>query len=110
MSERRSSAMRLPPSGYRLHRFPPLAQPVNIEDDFALDEQGWQDTQADVQQQLEAGFQQGLQQGHDEGLRQGIEQGKQQGLLEAERRFPEGVYLWRAVRKTGLCGSGQASQ
>ncbi len=72
MSERRASAMRLPPSGYRLHRFPPLAQPVNIEDDFALDEQGWQDTQADVQQQLEAGFQQGLQQGHDEGFAKGL--------------------------------------
>ncbi|NMS37200.1 flagellar assembly protein FliH, partial [Vibrio parahaemolyticus] len=28
--------MRLPPSGYRLHRFPPLAQPKTIEDEFGL--------------------------------------------------------------------------
>ncbi|MDW3150143.1 flagellar assembly protein FliH, partial [Vibrio sp. 2132-1] len=26
MAEQRSNIMRLPPSGYRLHRFPPLAQ------------------------------------------------------------------------------------
>ncbi|WP_404970511.1 flagellar assembly protein FliH [Vibrio campbellii] len=103
MSERRSSAMRLPPSGYRLHRFPPLAQPVNIEDDFALDEQGWQDTQADVQQQLEAGFQQGLQQGHDEGLRQGIEQGKQQGLLEGQKEgFQKGFISGEQSGKQGF--------
>ncbi|MDF5321903.1 flagellar assembly protein FliH, partial [Vibrio parahaemolyticus] len=85
MLETKSSTMRLPPSGYRLHRFPPLAQPKTIEDEFGLDNQGWQEPQIDIQQQLEEGFQQGLQQGHEEGLRQGIEQGKQQGLLEGQK-------------------------
>ncbi len=85
MAEKVNSTMRLPPSGYRLHRFPPLAQPVNVESDLTMDSQSWQNTQADVQQQLEAGFQQGLQQGHDEGLRQGTEQGKQQGLLDGQK-------------------------
>lgn len=68
MAEKVNSTMRLSPSGYRLHRFPPLAQPVNVESDLTMDSQSWQNTQADVQQQLEAGFQQGLQQGHDEGF------------------------------------------
>ncbi|MGR5454008.1 flagellar assembly protein FliH [Vibrio alfacsensis] len=85
MAERRSTIMRLPPNGYRLHRFPPLAKPVTIEDDFVSESQGWQETQVDIQQQLEVGFQQGLQQGHEEGLRQGIEQGKQKGLLEGQK-------------------------
>ncbi|MGR5131033.1 flagellar assembly protein FliH [Vibrio alfacsensis] len=85
MAERRSTIMRLPPSGYRLHRFPPLAKPVTIEDEFVAESQSWQQTQVDVQQQLEAGFQQGLQQGHEEGLRQGVEQGRQQGMLEGQK-------------------------
>lgn len=85
MADKGTGTMRLPPSGYRLHRFPPLAQPVNVDDDLALDNQSWQDAQVDIQQQLEAGFQQGLQQGHEEGLRQGVEQGTQQGLLEGQK-------------------------
>ncbi|EDP60373.1 flagellar assembly protein [Vibrio sp. AND4] len=95
--------MRLPPSGYRLYRFPPLAQPVNTEGDFSLDEQGWQDTQADIQQQLDAGFQQGLQQGHEEGIRQGIEQGKQQGLLEGQKEgFQKGFISGEQSGKEGF--------
>ena len=54
MAEKGTNTMRLPPSGYRLHRFPPLAQPLTIEEDFAMENQGWQDTQAEIQQQLEA--------------------------------------------------------
>ncbi|MDF2152627.1 flagellar assembly protein FliH [Vibrio sp. CAU 1672] len=77
--------MRLPASGYRLHRFPPLAQPAKVDDELGLDNNGWQDNQVDMQERLEAGFQQGLQQGHDEGIRQGLEQGKQQGLLEGQK-------------------------
>lgn len=77
--------MNIPPSGYRVHRFPPLAKQVMpTEDAFGL-EANWQDVQADVQQQLEAGFQQGMEQGYQEGLRQGVEQGKQQGLLEGQK-------------------------
>ncbi|UHJ59218.1 flagellar assembly protein FliH [Vibrio furnissii] len=76
--------MRLPTGSYRLHRFPPLAQPVKAPDDRLLDDE-WQDTQVDIQQQLEAGFQQGLQQGYDEGLRQGLEQGKQQGMMDGQK-------------------------
>lgn len=76
--------MRLPTGSYRLHRFPPLAQPVKAPDDRLLDDE-WQDTQVDIQQQLEAGFQQGLQQGYDEGLRQGLEQGKQQGIIDGQK-------------------------
>lgn len=83
--------MRLPPSGYRLHRFPPLAQPVDDELGFGNDE--WQDNQLDLQQRLEAGFQQGLQQGHDEGIRQGLEQGKQQGLLEGQKEGFQKGYI-----------------
>ncbi|UUM33172.1 flagellar assembly protein FliH [Vibrio japonicus] len=77
--------MQLPPSGYRLHRFPPLAQPVGSDDEMGFDNEDWQDNQVDMQQRLEAGFQQGLQQGHEEGIRQGLGQGKQQGLLEGQK-------------------------
>ncbi|WP_062713633.1 flagellar assembly protein FliH [Grimontia marina] len=83
--------MKVPPSGYRVHRFPPLAKPVVPTDDpFGMesdDNFGLQtgSLQADMQQQLEAGFQQGLEQGHQEGFRQGAEQGKQQGLLEGQK-------------------------
>ncbi|ASI89548.1 MULTISPECIES: flagellar assembly protein FliH [Vibrio] len=75
----------LPPSGYRQHRFPPLAQPSAV-DEFTA-ELSWDDapTQIDVQERLEEGFQQGLERGHREGLNQGIEQGKQQGLLEGQK-------------------------
>lgn len=103
MAEKASSTMRLPPSSYRLHRFPPLAQPVTIDDDFTMENQSWQDTQADVQQQLEAGFQQGLQQGHDEGIRQGVEQGKQQGLLEGQKEgFQKGFVSGELSGKQGF--------
>ncbi|NAW59937.1 MULTISPECIES: flagellar assembly protein FliH [unclassified Vibrio] len=79
-----NKVLNLPPSGYRLHRFPPLAQPV-VADEFD-DELGWQqDNQHDIQQQLEQGFQQGLEQGHEEGFRQGLDQGKQQGLLDGQK-------------------------
>jgi flagellar assembly protein FliH len=82
--------LRLPPSGYRLHRFPPLAQSVVKEGEFD-DENSWEESQVDVQERLEAGFQQGLEQGHQEGLRQGLDQGKQQGLLEGEKEgFQQG--------------------
>lgn len=83
--------MNLPPSGYRLHRFPPLAQPIQTDefaDDLGLQMQA---SQADIQQQLERGFQQGLEQGHEVGLRQGLEQGKQQGLLDGQKEgFQQG--------------------
>lgn len=85
MTERNNAIMRLPPSGYRLHRFPPLAKPVSYESDISMEHSSWQESQVDIQQQLEAGFQQGLQQGHEEGLRQGVEQGKQQGLLDGQK-------------------------
>ncbi|BBL91754.1 flagellar assembly protein FliH [Vibrio rotiferianus] len=79
-----SKKMRLPSSAYRVHRFPPLAQPNLIDENLGLDNE-WQDTQVDLQQRLEAGFQQGLQQGHEEGFRQGVEQGQQQGVLEGQK-------------------------
>ena len=46
----------LPPSGYRQHRFPPLAQPSAV-DEFTA-ELSWDDapTQIDVQERLEEGF------------------------------------------------------
>ncbi|EMA7642146.1 flagellar assembly protein FliH [Vibrio parahaemolyticus] len=103
MAEQRSNIMRLPPSGYRLHRFPPLAQPVAVDEEFGLDNQGWQESQVDIQQQLEAGFQQGLQQGHEEGLRQGIEQGKQQGLLDGQKEgFQKGFVSGEQAGKQGF--------
>ncbi len=76
--------MRLSVESYRLHRFPPLAQPVKVSDEFSGDEER-QDFHVDVQQQLDAGFKQGLQQGYEEGLRQGVEQGKQIGLTEGQK-------------------------
>ncbi|WP_165312873.1 flagellar assembly protein FliH [Vibrio ziniensis] len=81
---KKEKIMRLPADSYRIHRFPPLAQPLIVNDEFALDEDRL-GSQADVQRQLETGFQQGLQQGFDEGLRQGIEQGKQQGIVEGQK-------------------------
>ncbi|MBN3494286.1 flagellar assembly protein FliH [Vibrio neptunius] len=90
MSIIKSNLLQVPASGYRIHRFPPLAQPVVNEDEFAI-EDSWQDSQIDIQQKLEEGFQTGLEQGHEEGLRQGMNQGKQQGLLEGQKEgFQQG--------------------
>lgn len=86
MSQKR---LNVPASGYRVHRFPPLAQPVSHNPDEH--DMGWQESQAERQQQLEAGFAQGIEQGHQEGLRQGLEQGRQQGLLEGQKEgFQQG--------------------
>ncbi|ENM5733736.1 flagellar assembly protein H [Vibrio mimicus] len=79
-----SQAIHIPPAGYRLYRFPPLAQPMALDNGPTIENDAWQDT-LDIQQKLEAGFEQGLQKGHEEGFRQGIEQGKQHGLLEGEK-------------------------
>ena len=84
MSVVKSSLLQVPASGYRIHRFPPLAQPMASDDEFAIDD-SWQESQIDLQQKLEEGFQTGLEQGHEEGLRQGLSQGKQQGLLEGQK-------------------------
>ncbi len=75
--------MRLPNGGYRIHRFPPLAQP-SVEEQAQQVAQG-KESQINIQRQLEAGFKQGLNQGHEEGIRQGIEQGRQQGLAEGQK-------------------------
>lgn len=84
MSVIKSNLLKATASGYRLHRFPPLAQPVRTESNTNTDE-SWQDAQVDLQQKLEDGFQQGLEQGHQEGFRQGLEQGKYQGLTEGQK-------------------------
>lgn len=84
MSLVKSNLLQVPASGYRIHRFPPLAQPMASDDEFAIDD-SWQESQIDLQQKLEEGFQAGLEQGHEEGLRQGLSQGKQQGLLEGQK-------------------------
>ncbi|QIJ84330.1 flagellar assembly protein H [Vibrio coralliilyticus OCN008] len=84
MSLVKSNLLQVPASGYRIHRFPPLAQPMASDDEFAIDD-SWQESQIDLQQKLEEGFQTGLEQGHEEGLRQGVSQGKQQGLLEGQK-------------------------
>lgn len=84
MSLVKSNLLQVPASGYRIHRFPPLAQPMAGDDEFAIDD-SWQESQIDLQQKLEEGFQTGLEQGHEEGLRQGLSQGKQQGLLEGQK-------------------------
>ncbi|KJY74576.1 flagellar assembly protein FliH [Vibrio coralliilyticus] len=84
MSLVKSNLLQVPASGYRIHRFPPLAQPMASDDEFAIDD-SWQESQIDLQQKLEEGFQTGLEQGHEEGLRQGLSQGKQQGLLEGQK-------------------------
>ncbi|NLS13699.1 flagellar assembly protein H [Vibrio sp. SM6] len=76
--------MTIPATGYRLHRFPPLAQPMGAPGDALLDGQ-WQESALDLQQKLEQGFAQGLEQGHQEGFRQGVEQGKQQGLIDGQK-------------------------
>jgi flagellar assembly protein FliH len=91
--------MRIPPSGYRLHRFPPLAQSLEGNEEIGFDNVDWQDSQVDLQQRLEEGFQQGLQQGHEEGIRQGLEQGKQQGLLAGQKEGFQQGYV--AGEKTG---------
>ncbi|PKF51217.1 flagellar assembly protein FliH [Enterovibrio nigricans] len=92
--------MKVPPSGYRVHRFPPLAKPlVSVSSDMGNDH-GWQDAQVDIQQQLEAGFQQGLEQGHQEGFRQGVEQGTQQGFKEGQNEgFQKGLVAGENVGK-----------
>lgn len=91
MSAIKSNILKASGSGYRVHRFPPLAQPVRQDDQMNMDD-SWQDAQVDLQQQLEAGFQQGLEQGHQEGFRQGIEQGKQQGVIEGQKEgFQQGL-------------------
>ncbi|AXN31153.1 flagellar assembly protein FliH [Vibrio coralliilyticus] len=84
MSLVKSNLLQVPASGYRIHRFPPLAQPMASDDEFTIDD-SWQESQIDLQQKLEEGFQTGLEQGHEEGLRQGLSQGKQQGLLEGQK-------------------------
>ncbi|KFI13937.1 flagellar assembly protein H [Vibrio coralliilyticus] len=84
MSLVKSNLLQVPASGYRIHRFPPLAQPMASDDEFAIDD-SWQESQIDLQQKLDEGFQIGLEQGHEEGLRQGLSQGKQQGLLEGQK-------------------------
>ncbi|RSD31887.1 flagellar assembly protein FliH [Vibrio pectenicida] len=90
MSLTESDFIELPVSGYRIHRFPPLAKPIEVDDSFELDE-NWQDPQADIQQKLQQGFETGLGQGHEEGLRQGLAQGQQQGLLEGQKEgFQQG--------------------
>ncbi|WP_415721206.1 flagellar assembly protein FliH [Photobacterium ganghwense] len=89
-----TKVMRLQPGQYRLHRFPPVAEPISREPGLLdLDmEDNWQQTQFDVQQKLEEGFQQGLQQGHSEGFKQGLDQGVQQGLLEGQKEGFEKGY------------------
>ncbi len=84
MSAKKLNLLNASASGYRVHRFPPLAQPVRKES-ATHTEDSWQGAQVDLQQQLEAGFQQGLNQGHQEGFRQGLAQGKQQGVVEGEK-------------------------
>lgn len=90
MATHKSSLLHVPASGYRLHRFPPLAQPVAAEGEFDATD-SWQDAQVELQQRLEEGFQTGLEQGHAEGVNQGLAQGKQQGLLEGQKEgFQQG--------------------
>ncbi|MDN3609473.1 flagellar assembly protein FliH [Vibrio ostreicida] len=83
MSLVKSDLLKMPSTGYRIHRFPPLAEPVD-ESELNL-EDSWQDAQDELQLKLEQGFQTGLEQGHDEGMRQGLSQGQQQGLLEGQK-------------------------
>ncbi len=76
--------------GYRLHRFPPLAQDT-VRDNNISDQEGWEDIKVDVQQRLDEGYQVGLDKGHQEGLKQGLEQGKETGLLEGQKEgFQQG--------------------
>jgi flagellar assembly protein FliH len=84
MSATKSNLLKVPASGYRVHRFPPLAQSIRKDNELNTEE-SWHDAQIDLQQQLEAGFQQGLEQGHQEGFRQGLEQGKLQGVIEGQK-------------------------
>ncbi len=87
----RSKVFTLPATGYRQHRFPPVAQP-SASEELAAD-LNWDDapTQMDIQQRLEEGFQQGLERGHREGFNQGVEQGKQQGITEGQKEgFQQG--------------------
>lgn len=76
--------LKLDPSQYRVHRFPPMAEQLPVQDTnlttlMAAEEQ------FDYQQRFEQGFQQGLTQGHAEGLTQGQEQGYQQGLQQGNQ-------------------------
>ncbi|WP_318418694.1 flagellar assembly protein FliH [Photobacterium leiognathi] len=85
----------LSPGQYRIHRFPPIADPVNHhpsdgfgDGDPALN---WQDSQFELQQKLDEGFQQGLAKGFDEGIAQGVDQCHQRGLLEGRKEgFQQG--------------------
>ena len=45
MSLTKSEFFDMPTADYRIHRFPPLAKPVEVDDSFALDDQ-WHDPQA----------------------------------------------------------------
>ncbi|MCZ4293888.1 flagellar assembly protein FliH [Vibrio sinaloensis] len=90
MSLGKSQLFNMPLSGYRVHRFPPLAQPVVSDLEFEQSD-SWQDAQVELQQKLEQGFQTGLEQGHEEGFTQGLSQGQQQGLLEGQKEgFQQG--------------------
>lgn len=90
MSLGKSQLLNVPTSGFRLHRFPPLAQPVVTDSELEVSD-SWQDAQVDLQHKLEQGFQTGLEQGHAEGLSQGLAQGQQQGLLEGQKEgFQQG--------------------
>lgn len=85
MSLVKSNLLQVPASGYRIHRFPPLAQPMASDDEFAIDD-SWQESQIDLQQKLEEGFQTGLEQGHEEGLRQGLSQGNSKAYWKARKK------------------------
>ncbi len=107
MSATKSNLLNVSATGYRVHRFPPLAQPVRKESETLTDD-SWQDAQVDLQQQLEAGFQQGLDQGHQEGFRQGLEQGKQQGLVEGEKEgFQKGFVSGEKSGKQSFVDAAQ---
>ncbi|MDX1301065.1 flagellar assembly protein FliH [Photobacterium sp.] len=105
-----AKVMRLNPGQYRLHRFPPVAEPRREPDSNNFDggEDSWQDNQFDLQQRLEEGFQQGLQQGHDEGLQQGIKQGRQQGLVDGQNEgFQQGFVKGEQLGREGFTAAIQ---
>lgn len=90
MSLGKFQLLNTPSTNYRVHRFPPLAQPMVSDSEFDVDDT-WQDAQVELQQKLEQGFQAGLEQGHAEGLSQGLAQGQQQGLAEGQKEgFQQG--------------------
>ena len=77
--------MRLPTGSYRLHRFPPLAQPVKAPDDRLLDDE-WQGHAGGYSAAARSRFSARAAAGAmDEGLRQGLEQGKQQGIIDGQK-------------------------